>query len=411
MPDPRNLTTGPRNLTDPLIRNLKPAAPGHRYAVADAVVPGLKIRVTDRGSKSFVLWRRYPGAKNSAAARSLGKVGELSLADARTKARAWLALLAQGKDPSVQDASGDTTFGAAMEKYLVRHVKSLRTARATEVAIRNELMQHWARRPLGDITRSDVIRLIGEIVGRPAPGQARTIFSHVRAFFNWTVEHGLVEASPADRVRPARLIGPKMPRQRVLTDPEIVEFWQAASDTPYPYGPMYKMLLLTGQRRGEVAAARWREFDLASKIWTIPPERFKSNSVHLVPLTDDVVALLDALPRWPKIDFLFSNDGRVAVNNFSLARKALDHALGKEPDWVIHDLRRTVRTRLSSLRVPDNVAELVIGHGRKGLQRIYDQHQYVDEMREALTAWAVKLSTIVEPPLKDNVVNFPQAAS
>jgi hypothetical protein len=218
----------PRNLTEPLIRNLKPATAGQRYAVADAVVPGLKIRVTDKGAKSFVLWRRYPGAKNSAAARSLGKVGELTLADARTKARAWLALLAQGKDPSVEDVASATTFGVAMEDYLVRHVKGLRTAHAAERAIRNELIPHWARRPLNEITRNDVIRLIDKIVARPAPGHARTIFSHVRAFFNWAIEHGLVEASPTDRVRPARLIGPKMPRQRVLTDAEIKEFWRAA---------------------------------------------------------------------------------------------------------------------------------------------------------------------------------------
>ena len=110
--------TAPRNLTEPFIRNLKPAALDQRYAVADAVVPGLKVRVTDRGSKSFILWRRYPGAKNSAAARSLGKVGELTLADARTKARAWLALLAQGKDPSVEDVARATMFGVAMEDYM-----------------------------------------------------------------------------------------------------------------------------------------------------------------------------------------------------------------------------------------------------------------------------------------------------
>ena len=103
----------PRNLTEPLIRNLKPATAGQRYAVADAVVPGLKVRVTDKGAKSFVLWRRYPGAKNSAAARSLGKVGELTLADARTKARAWLSLLAQGKDPSVEDVASVTTCNQA----------------------------------------------------------------------------------------------------------------------------------------------------------------------------------------------------------------------------------------------------------------------------------------------------------
>lgn len=287
----------------------------------------------------------------------------------------------------------------------MRHVKSLRTAHATESAIRHELMPHWERRPLGEITRSDVISLIDNIVARPAPGQARTIFSHVRAFFNWAVEHGLVDASPADRVRPARLIGPKMPRQRVLTDLEIVEFWKAASDTPYPYGPMYRMLLLTGQRRGEVAGARWSEFDLAAKIWTVPPERFKSNSVHVVPLTDDVLSLLSALPRWPSCDFLFSNDGRVAVNNFSLARKALDKALGNEPDWVVHDLRRTVRTRLSSLRVQDAVAEMVIGHGRKGIQRVYDQHTYLTEMHEALEAWAERLRTIIDPP-PTNVVTL-----
>lgn len=113
---------GPRILTEPYIRNLKAARPGQRFAVADAQVPGLKVRVTDKGAKSFILWRRYPGAKNSAAARSLGKVGELTLADARKKAQAWLALLAQGKDPSVEDAASATTFGAAVEDYLARHV-------------------------------------------------------------------------------------------------------------------------------------------------------------------------------------------------------------------------------------------------------------------------------------------------
>ena len=399
----------PHVLTEPFIRNLKPAAPGKRYGVADALVPGLKVRVTDRGSKSFVLWRRYPGAKNSAAARSLGKVGELTLANARTKAREWLALLALGKDPSALATAATTaTFGTAIEDYLVRHVKGQRKARDVEREIRNELMPDWTHRPLNEITRADVISLIDKIVARPAPGYARTIFSHIRTFFNWAIEHGLVETSPAERVRSAKLIGPKTPRTRVLTDAEVEEFWRSAERVPYPYGPMYRMLLLTGQRRGEVAGARWGEFDLAAKTWTVPPERFKSNSVHVVPLTDDVLTLLATLPRWQNCDALFSNDGKVPVNNFSIARKALDKALGKEPDWVIHDLRRTVRTRLSSLRVPDAVAEMVIGHGRKGIQRVYDQHQYLDEMREALDAWSGRLRIIVNPPPANNVVTLPQ---
>jgi integrase len=198
-----------------------------------------------------------------------------------------------------------------------------------------------------------------------------------------------------------------MPRQRVLTDTEIKEFWDAATSMPYPYGPMYRMLLLTGQRRGEVAGARWSEFDLAAKTWTVPPERFKSNSVHVVPLTDDVLALLATLPRWPNSDALFSADGRVPVSRFSAARRALDRAMGAPATFVIHDLRRTVRTRLSSLRVPDAVSEMVIGHGRKGIQRVYDQHTYLTEMREALDAWAVRLHTIIDP-LPANVVPISQ---
>jgi integrase len=162
--------------------------------------------------------------------------------------------------------------------------------------------------------------------------------------------------------------------------------------------------MLTGQRKAEVAGARWREIDLERRLWTIPPERFKSDAVHVVPLADPAMALLAGLPRFAGGDYLFSSThGRKPVNGFSNAKIVLEQrlaeALGAEPErWVLHDIRRTVRTRLSGLRVPDPVAEMVIGHARKGLARVYDQHQYLDEMREALDAWAMRLRSIVEPP-------------
>jgi len=126
-----------------------------------------------------------------------------------------------------------------------------------------------------------------------------------------------------------------------------------------------------------------------------------------VPLTDDVQALIATLPRWPNCDALFSADGRVTVSRFSAAKRAVDRAMGTPATFVIHDLRRTVRTRFSGLRIPDAVAEMVIGHGRKGIQRVYDQHTYLTEMREALEAWAVRLRTIVDPP-QTNVVPISQ---
>jgi integrase len=155
-------------------------------------------------------------------------------------------------------------------------------------------------------------------------------------------------------------------------------------------------------------------------LWTVPPERFKSDATHLVPLSGDVMALLKTLPRW-KGDFLFSSTGgKKPVNGFSKAKQQLDRrmlltlkALARKrgdnprnivlPPFVLHDLRRTMRTRLSSLRVVDEVAEMVIGHGRKGIQRVYDQHQYLPEIREALDRWAALLRGIAEQP-SSNVV-------
>ena len=156
------------------------------------------------------------------------------------------------------------------------------------------------------------------------------------------------------------------------------------------------MLLLTGTRKSELAEARWSEFDLAKKIWTVPPERFKSNASHLIPLSDAAVAIIESSPRTGN-DHLFT--GRKGmVHNFYIPKERLDALMGPMPAWVIHDIRRTVRTRLASLRISDLVAEMVIGHGRKGIQRVYDQHTYEAEMREALELWAGRLRDIVTSP-------------
>jgi integrase len=187
--------------------------------------------------------------------------------------------------------------------------------------------------------------------------------------------------------------------------------WHTTEIIGYPFGPLYRLLLLTGARKTEVAGGQWRELDLHKKLWMVPPERFKSNATHLVPLSDQAVAVLRELPRFTKGDHLFTTTlGEKHVTGFSRAKAEVDKLVGERlgaspPPWVIHDIRRTVRTRLASLRVPDMVAEMVIGHGRKGLQRVYDQHTYEAEMREALELWAARLRDIVTPP-PENVVRM-----
>jgi integrase len=404
------MTKKPRKLTDTFLASLKAAPEGQRTSFADTVVPGLKVRVTDKGAKSYVLWRRYNGSKNPAA-RSLGKVGTLTLAEARDKARAWLKLIVKGEDPRAVERrereakliSNDNTFGKAFEEYLEQHVKGLRKAADIEREMKKDLLSRWKDRPLAEISRRDVKAMIAAVQKR-GPYQAHNLLGHTRTFFNWAIDtddYG-IETSPTDHIKPGTTIGRKKSRQRVLTDPEIKAFWFATGKLGYPFGTLFRLLLMTGQRRSEIAESSWPEFNLPKRILTIPPERFKSDSEHLVPLTSEMMTLLETIPRWNAGDFLFSTtNGTAQVNGFSYQKRRLDNimigALGdfELKPWVLHDLRRTVRTRLASLKVRDEVAEMIIGHGRKGLQRVYDQHQYVDEMREALTAWSIRLREIV----------------
>ena len=203
-------------------------------------------------------------------------------------------------------------------------------------------------------------------------------------------------------MHPSRLIGPKEPRTRILKDVELWALWEAAERMGYPFGSLVQVLMLTGQRRSEVAEARWSEFDLDRKLWSIPAARMKADAVHVVPLTPDVIAILEKLPQFNKGDYLFSTTlGARPVSGFSKTKQRLDKAmlteLGDLEPWVIHDIRRTMRTGLSALPVHDLVRELVIGHTKPGLHKVYDQHAYIDEKRHALDLWAARLRDIVQP--------------
>jgi integrase len=422
-------------------RELKALKPSDKwYDVKDEQARNLIVRVGPLNSKgefrrTFCMLTRFPGSNNPVR-HSFGEYGEISLEQARDLTDEWRAKIRKGIDPRDEERrrkeeaerfqeeteqQRKLAFRVVIEDYLKRHVKRQRRAAQVEREIRRELIPVWKDKLVTELTRGDVVTLVQDIADRPAPYQARNIYGHIQTLFNWAIEQGRysLEASPCDRLKPARIIGEKKPRQRVLNDDELVAFWRATSRLGYPYGPLMRLLLITGQRKSEVAEARWREFDTSKNIWTVPPERFKSDASHLVPLTDDALAILATLPHFsgPRTgDHLFTTtNGHSAVNGFSKAKERLDRfmlrtlkAMARKhgddpakvalPDFVLHDIRRTVRTRLSSLRVSERVAEMVIGHGKKGLARVYDQHEFQDEMREALELWAARLRSIVSPP-------------
>ena len=365
--------------------------------------------------------------------------GATTLAGAREKARAWLGMIARGKDPAAEEERQraaelrrqENSFAAVAEDFirdkLGKESKGAEVARDIrrvfggicpedgylEGGRKGALVGPWAKRPVGDISTFEVRNLI--VKYRDRPYQAHNLLGYVRRLFNWAIDQHVygLETSPCERLKPKAIIGEKLARNRVLSDPELQAAWKAAEALGYPYGPLFQMLLLTGQRKSEVGGARWHEFDLDKKVWTIPAERMKSEAAHVVPLSEDMLALLNALPRFNRGDYLFSTTfGRTPVNGFSKGKTRLDKGMLKLlqdagpknarekielAPFVIHDLRRTVRTHLSALPVPDLVRELVIAHTKPGLHKVYDQYAYLDEKRHALELWASRLKRMVSP--------------
>ena len=435
-----------KDLKDKTLQSLKPATPGSRYEIMDTRVPGLGLRVTDKGQKTFIFVARYPGSPNPTR-RALGpygaRRGALTLEQARTKARSWTEHLSRGRDPKdveryerlaeqrrqensfahvVEDYLRSAVLGSDPERPLQRKGRSvareLRDEFVLDKVINGRKRHGLGPRPIDSITPADIKRVIDDAIERRARHQARNLLGHVRVMFNWALAcdvYGLT-SSPCDRMKPKHLIGPKALRTRVLSDEEIAVYWKAAERLGYPFGDLFKLLLVTGQRKSEVGEAVWSEFDLAKRLWTIPAERMKTDAPHVVPLSDGALAILQKLPRFKGGDFLFSTTfGRVPVSGFSKAKARLDkHMLwilrvlarkrgrGPDlvtlPDFVLHDARRTMRTQLSSLPVSSEVAELVIAHARPGLRRVYDQFGYLDEKQRALDLWWGKLRAMITPP-------------
>jgi integrase len=414
-----------RTLTDRLIKSLKPAKPEARYDVMDSVVPGLGIRVTSNGAKTFVLVARFPGSKNPTR-RALGEYDALTLTKARQKARDWLELIGRGIDPRNEEErqraaelrQRKSTFAAVAEDFIKDKLAGERKGREVERDIRREFLPRWGKLPISQVTEDHIREVVKAAKDRGAPYQAHNLLTTARRLFSWAIDqraYGL-ESSPCDRLRPKKLIGQKNPRTRTLKNDEWRALWRATECLGYPYGPLFQILALTGQRKSEVGEARWREFDLDQKLWTIPPERMKADAAHEVPLTDGVIEILKSLPRFNKGDHLFSTDfGAKPVNGFSKGKARLDQAmvaeLGRAIDpYVIHDIRRSMRTGLSALPVSDLVRELVIAHTKPGLHKVYDQHAYADEKRRALDLWAARLRNIVASARADKVVTLHGAA-
>jgi integrase len=260
------------------------------------------------------------------------------------------------------------------------------------------------------ILKPDVLRLLDEMVANGAPSAAAHAFAAIRKFFNWSVERGYLEVSPCLTVKtPAR----QKSRERVLSDDELALVWNGASRLGWPAGPIVHLLILTAQRRGEVAGMRWQDVDLDGRLWSIPAEMTKSNRAHSVPLTELAANIILTLPRIDPV-WVFPARGKLdrPYHGFNKAKRRLDE-LARVQQWTLHDLRRTTATGMAKRKVPPHVVERLLNHASgtfAGVAGVYNRFGYLDEMREALCQWeghltqligVVHTGTVASPQLAD----------
>jgi integrase len=394
-------------LTAASVAKLKPN-PKRRLEIPDGLLTGLYFIVQPTGARSWAVRYRHDGRTRKL---TIGRYPTFELAEAREAARAALQKVQRGIDPAYErfvarrraEAVPDD-FESVVRTYVERRLKPQnRTWRETarllgyatdaedNLLIRKRgLIERWGARKLGDIRRADIIAALDGLVVE-APIVANRTLSTLSALFNWAASRDLIEANPCARVeRPA----PEVHRDRVLTDDDVRAIWKAAGEIGWPSGSIIQLLMLTGQRRSEVAGMAWNEIDLEQKLWTLPRERVKNKRSHTVPLSAAAIGVIKAVPV--KAGLLFSlNQRRFSWHR---AKSRLDEVSGVQ-DWHLHDIRRTVASGMAKLGINLPVIERVLNHvsgSFAGIVGVYQHHSFADEKRVALDAWANYVTALVE---------------
>ncbi len=408
-------------MTEPGIAKMAKAPKGKRLERFDSGADGLALRITDRGTKTWNICYHFPTAEGVLKHHrvTLGQWPAVGLAQAREEARMIKAEVGSGIDPRARRAGAHAaakteaqaearkTFRAIAENYIALECPGLQRAAETEAIIRRELLPPWSARHTASLRRSDLTELTDRLIVTGTPMAAHRVYQTATRIFNWALNRGDIEASPFAAMKPPVK---KVARDRALKDHEIKALWPVLAEMGYPFGQLQQLLLLLGQRRSEVAEMRWPEINPDKREWTIPASRSKSRREHIVPLADAAVDILESLPRFTEGDYVFTTTaGRRPVAGFSKIKLRIDQMLVDRDttieNWWIHDLRRTCRTGMARLGVPEIVSERVLNHQAQGLTKVYNLHEYLDEKRDALSRWAQEVQNITEPP-PENVVKL-----
>jgi len=365
-------------LTDLAVRKLASPSRG-QVTYWDEATPGFGVRCSSK-SKSFVVMfgerRRL---------KTLGRYPSLSLSEARKEARRFLAQVFDG--PIVADVPA-VTFVAAKNEFLKDC--SARNKPRTVADYTRLLNRHFNfRTDIQLLNRQQIMRVVSSLAGTPSE-QAHAYVA-VRTMMNWCVRHGYIDLSPVPTMSHRAAS-----RNRILTKAELKAVYLRSKEYPYPFGPIVQLAILTGQRRGEIAAMRrcW----IANEAVVFPEGFAKNGREHRVPLSLGALSVIGRLPDTGDLLFPARTDAEKPFNGWGKCKSRFDEPLEIEP-YTLHDLRRTFSSNMAMQGVPIQVTEKILNHisgSVSGVAAVYNRYTYFDEMREALEGYDDFLAKLIE---------------
>lgn len=400
-----------RALTVAAVERLKPPKQG-QVDHFDRGFPGLALRIGYGGTKTWIFFYRLHSGKLRRL--TLGRFPAMQLSDAREAWRDARKSVGMGQNPAGKKPTHADSFEALTDQWLRRDQIHNRSYAEVKRVLDRDVKPVWEGRMIATIGRRDALDLIDGIADRGAVTLARRVHAHLHRLFKWSVGRGIIEANVmADLPKPGKVVT----RDRVLSDGELVLIWRAAVNIEWPFGPLIRLLILTGARKMEIAALRWSE--IGGDTIRLEGERTKNAEPHTIPLSRQAMTIIDGLPRMAGSEFVFTTTGTTCISGFSKAKTLVDAGAAKLnrgdrlPGWRLHDLRRTAATGLQRLGVGLQVVETILGHvsgSRAGIVGVYQRHKFDDEKRAALETWARHIEALVSgKPVK--VVSFKAKAS
>jgi integrase len=345
----------------------------------DTQVSGLALRVSQNSHRSWTLHYTLGDKRRRL---TFGAYPSLGLAAARTKADEIKADVAAGHHPR---STSEDTLQAICDEYMRRDGAKLRTVQWRKSVLDRHVYPILGQRPIADIRRSEIVRLLDQIEERSGATMATQALAIIRKVMNWHATRSDDFSSPVVRGM-ARTKTSEQARDRTLTDDELRKVWA----TDGMFGQYVRFLLLTAARRNEASEMTWAELD--GDDWTLPAARNKTKLDLVRPLSAAAQAILSALPRAG--EFVWTINGATPITSFANYKAKLDKASGTE-GWTLHDLRRSARSLMSRAGVPTDHAERCLGHVIGGVRGVYDRHEYHAEKARAFETLAAEIERIV----------------